>query len=145
MEFLLIKHVTLEIYPKGENPSGEEDINDNSQFINIANKILEENPDILSEDLSMFVDGIKKIFTEKTEQIKNSLKISHDEISIKEFDKCFIDDNCLTKMDSFIKKYNLSKEEQEIFGVLFNILTIIDYINEHVEKPENMNIIRFVM
>jgi len=51
----------------------------------------------------------------------------------------------LTKINSFIKKYNVSKEEQEIFGVLFNIITITDYIIENIEKPENINIIRFVM
>lgn len=145
MEFLKIKYATLEMYPKGEKSSNEEDINDNSQFINVAEIILEENPDILSEDLNMFVDMIKKIFNDKSEQFKNSLKELNDEIALKEFDECFIDDNCLIKIDSFIKKYNTSKEEQEIFGVLFNIITIADYIIEHIEKPENMNIIRFVM
>ena len=145
MEFLHIKYATLEMYPKGENSSGEEDINDNSQFISVAESILEENPDILSEDLNMFVDMIKKIFNDKSEMIKNILKLSYDENALKEFDNCFIDDNCLTKIDSFIKKYNISTDNAKIFGVLFNILTITDYIIEHVEKPETMNIVRFVM
>jgi hypothetical protein len=151
MEFLKIKYATLEIYPKGENPSNEEDINDNSKFINIAEIILEENPDILSEDLNLFVDTIKKIFNDKAEIIKNILKSSVDvgeydsENITKEFEECFIDDNNLTKINSLIEKYNLSKEDGEIFGVLFNILTITDYVISHVKNPESMNIIKFVM
>ncbi len=148
MEFLKIKYIILEIYPKGETSSGveeDEDINDNSQFVNMAEIILEENPDILSEDLSMFVDKIKKIFNQKSEIIKNILRMSYDEISSKDFDECFIDDNCLNKINSFIKKYNINEENAKIFGVLFNILTITDYIIANVSSIESMNIVRLVM
>jgi hypothetical protein len=145
MEFLKIKYIILEIYPKGEQSSGDEDINDNSQFVNMAEIILEENPDILSEDLSMFVDTIKKIFNNKSEIIKNILKISYDENALKEFDECFIDDNCLNKINSFIVKYNINQENAKIFGVLFNILTITDYIITNVSSIESMNIVRLVM
>lgn len=145
MEFLQIKCATLEMYPKGENPSGEEDINDNSQFISVAESILEENPDILSEDLNMFIDEIKKIFNKKSEMIKNILKLSYGENVLKEFDECFIDNNCIVKTDTFIKKYNINKENSKIFGVLFNILTITDYIIDNVTEPETMNIVRLVV
>lgn len=145
MEFLKLKYATLEIYSNDENPSNDEYINDNSQFISIAEIILEENPDILSENLNMFVDSIKKIFNDKTEQIRNILKISHDEIVIKELDECFVDNNLLVKIDTFIKKYNINTDNAKVFGVLFNILTITDYIIGNVDKPENMNIIKLVL
>lgn len=145
MEFLLIKHVTLEIYPKGENPSGEEDINDNSQFVNVAEIILEENPDILSEDLNMFIDRIKKIFNYKAEQIKNYLKSNYDENSLKEFDECFIDDNIITKIHTLITKYNINEENSKIMAILLNIVTIIDFVIQHVEKLETMNVVRLVL
>lgn len=145
MDFLKINYAILEIYPKGENPSNEEDINDNSKWINIAEIILEENSDILSEDLSMLIDKIKIIFNDKAQIIKNYLKLNYDECALKEFDDCFIDDKTIAKIHSLINNYNISKEQQEIFGVLFNILTIIDFVIENVEKPETMNIIRFVI
>jgi hypothetical protein len=145
MEFLQIKYVNLEIYLKEENPSGEEDINDNSHWLSIAEIILEENPDILSEDLNIFVNKIKNIFNKKLEIIKNILKISYDESSIKEFNECFNDDNSLTKINLFIKKYNIDKENAEIFGVLFNILTIIDYIILHINEPKLYNVVKLII
>jgi hypothetical protein len=145
MEFLKIDYTTLEIYLKGENPSNDEDINDTSQFVSVAKIILEENPDILTEDLTMFIDRIKKIFSDKAEIIKNDLKLHNDSDTLKEFDECFIDDNILIKIDNFINKYNINDENTKIFGVLLNIITIIDYIIISVKEPELYNISKFFM
>lgn len=145
MEFLKIEYTTLEIYLKGENPSNDEDINDTSQFASIAKIILEENPDILTEDLTMFIDRIKKIFSDKAEIIKNDLKLHNDSDTLKEFDECFIDDNILIKIHDFIIKYNINDENTKIFGVLLNIITIIDYIIISVKEPELYNISKFFM
>ena len=145
MEFLKIEYTTLEIYLKGENPSNDEDVNDASQFVSVANIILNENPDILTEDLTMFIDRIKKIFSDKAEIIKNDLKLHNDSDTLKEFDECFIDDNILTKIHDFIIKYNINKENIKIFGVLLNIITIIDYIIINVKEPELYNISKFFM
>lgn len=145
MEFLKIDYTTLEIYLKGENPSNDEDINDTSQFVSVANIILNENPDILTEDLTMFIDKIKKIFSDKGEIIKNNLKLHNDSDTLKEFDECFIDDNILLKINNFIIKYNINDENTKIFGVLLNIITIIDYIIISVKEPELYNICKFFM
>ena len=70
MEFLKIDYTTLEIYLKEKNPSNDEDINDTSQFISIANIILIENPDIMSEDLNMFIESAVKVLDVLETEIK---------------------------------------------------------------------------
>ena len=145
MEFLKIDYATLEIYSKGENPSNDEDINDKSQFISVAKIILEENPDILSEDLTMFVDMLKKIFNDKSEIIKNELKLNNDINALDEFNECFNDDNIIIKIHDFIIKYNINTDNSKIFAILLNITTIIDYIIINLKEPKLYNIVKFFM
>ena len=143
MEFLNIEYTILEIYPKEENPSNDEDINDNSQWINVSKKLIEEGENILSGDLNEFIEKIKQIFIRYTGIIKTNLSSKYDEDISKEFDNCFIDTEILTKIKEFISKYDKDNEYNDHFGVLFNIITITDYIIEHIPFPEKMAIQKF--
>lgn len=145
MNFSKIDYSTLEIYPKGEEPSNEEIINDNSQWVIVAKKILEENQDILDGDLTLFIDKIKKIFTENIEIVKNHLRQNHDEEVIKEFEECFIGDNLIVKISVFNQKYNIDKENSDIISLLLNIVTITDFVINYIDEPSNMNISKFTV
>lgn len=145
MEFLQIDYTTLEIYPKGENSSSIEEINDNSQWICVAKNILDENPDLLSEDLFFFVNGIKNVFNSHVKTIKNELMVNYDSGVLTEFDNCFIDDDVISKIMEFIKKYNMNEENSKLCAVIFNIITINDYIANQIKQPELMNICVFVI
>lgn len=149
MEFLKIDYTTLEIYPKGENPSNTTDINDNSHWISIAKIILQENPQLLSEDLNFFIDGIKKIFVYHVDTIKKELEKNHDNTIIddifEEFNNCFVDDDIIAKIINFMNKYNLSEVHSNSFAVMFNIITITDFITNKIENPDSMNVCTFVI
>jgi hypothetical protein len=144
MKFLKIDYIILEIYPKGEKSSNDDDvdINDNSQFVNVAKIILEENLDILKGDLNEFIKVIKKLFNDKAEIIKNNLKENNNDNALQEFDKCFLDDNIIVKIDELITKYNIDDKNSKLLSVLLNITTIIDYIIVNVREPEKYNITR---
>lgn len=148
MDFLKISYETLEIYKKDERPTSfEEDyINNNSEFLTIAKIILEENPDILSVgDLNTFIDKIKKTFSEYSEIIKKNPKINNDSNALKEFDECFSDDNTINKLNNFVTKYEFDEDNLKLLAVLFNLITIIDYIILKIKEPELYNVAKFVV
>lgn len=153
MEFLNIDHTTLEIYPKGENPSNIDDINENSHWISIAKIILQENPQLLSEDLNFFIDEVKKIFTSHVDTIKKELEKNYDNNYdnnvinhiFEELNNCFIDNDIITKIYNFIHKYNLSEFHSKSFAIIFNIITITDFITNQIENPNSMNVCTLVI
>lgn len=147
MDFLKIGHTTLEIYPKSENPSNEEDINDNSQWISIVKNILHENPDILdSDNLVLFMEKITKLFNNKTKELEKYLQNKPESESIiKEFHECFNDEYIFSRISTFINKYQIDISHSEIIIILLNIYTIKNYIQQNIKEPENMNICLFQM
>ena len=147
MEFFKIEYTILEIYPKGEKSSNDDDtdINDNSQFVNVAKIILDENPDALKGDLNEFIEVIKKTFNDKSEIIKNNFKKNNNDSSLQEFEKCFLNNNTIVKIHELITKHNIDDKNSKLLGLLLNITTIIDYIIVNVKEPEKYNITRLVV
>lgn len=144
MDFLKIDYAIFEIYFKEEKSSNENEdmLNENSKFVSVAKIILEENPKLSNEDLNIFMMEIKKIFNNKSEIIKNTLKENN---ALKEFDECFNNDEIITKICEFISKYNINDDNSKIFALLLNISTIIDYITIYVKNPELYNITQLVL
>jgi hypothetical protein len=144
MEFLKIDYTTLEIYPKGEKSLFDHDNSDdndnNSQFVNVAQIILDENPDALNSDLNGFIEVIKKIFKGKAEIFKNYLKENNNDDVLQEFDLYFTDNNNIVKIQEFITKYNIDEIKSKLLAVLFNITTIIDYVRVYVKELEKYNV-----
>ena len=158
MEFLKISYMVLEIYLKGENSSTIEEINENSQWIQISKSIIDENPEILDGSLNDFDKKLKKLFIEYSEFIKTHLKnqfnetclsefdetcLNKFEICLNEFNNCFVNDNIIIKINDFILKYNYVNEKSDYFGRLYNIITITDYISNHITDVDNMVLIKF--
>lgn len=154
MEFLKIAYTILEIYPKGEKSSNDpknEDINENSHWIQVSTNLIESNPNILQGDLNEFAEKILKLFDDfylaiKT-NVENKFPESHQEV-MREFDEGVANSDSYTfdisKIDEFYKKYiDTMEQHKTLISNMVNIVSIKNYIKVYIPETTNMTIVTF--
>ncbi len=150
MEFLNINsnnYAILEIYQNDTNPSNDDDINDSSHWIQVSMQIILENPGILSKNLTHFITVINELFSEYKLFIKTHLeeKFPDNSECLSQFDDCFQNGINLNELNNFTSKYKLDVFYLDYINRLFNITTIISYVDKYFQDTDNMNIIRFTI
>jgi len=145
MEFLNTSYTMLEIYPKNENPSNEEDINDNSHWIQISKSIIDENPEIIEGDLDGFIEKLNELFNGYSEIIKTNLSDKYPESISDEFADCFKSNCDILNINLFVLKYDNANKYSEYFSKLLNIITITDYVSTFIPDTKNKILITFTI
>ena len=157
MEFIKIEYIILEVFPKGQKSSCEsvneidEDINENSHWIQVSANMTKSNPDLLQGDFIEFIDKITKLFViyhEKiSEYIKSNFSDNH-EIIINELNDNIGDSNVykfdLGKITEFKNKYpKLISDNFEPISNMINISSINNYIRDYIPNTSDMTCIVF--
>lgn len=155
MEFLKIAYTILEIYPKGQKSSSEsnsdDELNENSHWIQVSSSLIESNPDILQGDLDEFKAKISELFDKFYQIIKTDIESkyteSHKKI-MKEFDENVANSDSYTfdinGVNNFFKKYSeLMEQHKTIVSNMINIVSIKNYFKTYIPNTSEMVFVTF--
>ena len=132
MEFILkYPRILLEIYPKGEFGSTLQNVNDNSEFVEIVKTILDENDGLVGCDLNLFLEKINNLSSGYISELKNYIIDLHGQIVWDEFYNYYILSHTF-KFKEFFNKYNIDSTYAKILGKIMSVNSVVNYINSNI-------------
>jgi hypothetical protein len=140
MDFIFkYQRILLEIYPSDELGSTSQNLNENSEFVEIVKSIVDENDKLVGCDLNLFLEKITVILNRYVDDLKQHIIDLHGQNVWDEFYNYYILSQSF-KYKDFFKKYPVNNTYTEIVGKIVSIESVVAYINSNITNKNNKTV-----